>query len=155
LLLGIAAIVLACAGCDQMAQQPSVQTYELPQLHPPKGAVAVDAQPPLPPQDSTSKRPNPLPSTPQTVADGKLAYRRYCWPCHGPNLDGNATVGPSFPRGSQNLMLGDVINQPDGELFWKITAGSGMHPRLGSTITANECWQIIAYMRAVQKGQKP
>jgi len=154
-ILPLAVFVLVCAGCDQMAQQPSVRTHEGPQRPPPSGAVAVNAPPPMPLLGDAAKLRSPLPRTSETVAAGKLAYRRYCWPCHGPNLDGNATVGPSFPRGQLSLLAPEIKKQSDGELYWKTLRGAGFHPALATTLTSAECWETIAYVRAVQAGERP
>jgi mono/diheme cytochrome c family protein len=148
-----ASCALLCAGCWQMAEQPSVRPYESPQLNAPPGSVARNPAVSALSSAEAAVLPNPLPPTQATVVLGQLAYRRHCWPCHGPQMDGqSATVGPSLPRGRLNLLDPEVIGQSDGTLYWKTLFGSGNHPALSSTMTSTEAWQTVSYMRAVEAG---
>jgi hypothetical protein len=133
-------LALALSGCQQLWEQPSKHPYDAPQLQPTSGTVAVDAAAPLLEittttstaatsptlliQNLKSKIQNPLSSTSETISAGRLAYRRYCWQCHGPKLDGDATVGPSLPGVQLSLLTSSVVALSDGEIFWVISKGS-------------------------------
>jgi hypothetical protein len=126
-------LALGLSGCQQLWEQPSVHPYQEPQLTPTSGTVAVDAPEPLVEptsgslsaiQNQKSKIENPLSRTSETLAAGRVAYRRYCWHCHGPKLDGEATVGSSLPGASLSLRTPRVRGLSDGEVFWVISRGS-------------------------------
>lgn len=141
LLLAITALAV---GCGQFNDQVSVRPYEQPQLHPPEDAVAVESGRPIHPGDEAMA---------EMVEPGRMAYRRYCWACHGPKLDGNGTVGPSFPRSFVSLTDEMIVEASDEDVFEIIAEGSGMHPPLRSTMRDTEIWEAIAYLRAVQRGE--
>jgi len=164
-------LMFVLSGCQQMWDQASVRPYEEPQLEPTTGTLAVNVANPLLfiSEPHTGLR-NPLSSTSETIAAGRLAYRRYCWPCHGPKLDGNATVGASLPGAQLNLLAPRVVGMSDGEIFWLISKGSSrklkpagttttlhveaaMSPPLGGTMTPTERWAVIVFIRAVQAGE--
>lgn len=137
-------IMLAAAACNQYQDQVSVRPYEQPQLAPADGSVARD--------DVEVSRPADAEMA-SLVEPGRRAYRRYCWPCHGPNMDGKGTVGPSFPREIVNLTGEDIVDADDEDIYDIISNGSGMHPPLASTMRPDERWAVIAYIRAVQSGE--
>jgi len=140
------------AGCDygRMKEQESIRTYEtsLPQM--PQGTIPVGGGI----ETVRTSRPdalrNPLPSTPAPVERGKQAYGHYCIMCHGPKGDGNGTVGQSFAPLPSNLRESPVQGQSDGELFYKITLGSGRHPSLADTVSEEDRWAVIYYLRALK-----
>jgi len=93
---------------------------------------------------------NPLPSSPETVADGKEAFAHYCAACHG--LDGQNTGVPFADRMSPPvppLSTRGVQSYTDGQLKWVIDNGiwpSGM-PGSKGILGDDEIWSIIVYIR--------
>jgi mono/diheme cytochrome c family protein len=93
---------------------------------------------------------NPLPDTPQTVADGKEAFSHYCVACHG--MDGQNTgvpflehISPPIP----SLASPDVQRYTDGQLKFILDYGirpSGM-PGSKGTLNDDELWSIVVYLR--------
>lgn len=93
---------------------------------------------------------NPLPSTPQTLADGKEAFSHYCVACHG--MDGQNTgvpfvehISPPIP----SLASHDVQSYTDGQLKWILDYGispSGM-PGSKGTLSDDELWSIVVFLR--------
>jgi mono/diheme cytochrome c family protein len=93
---------------------------------------------------------NPLPSTPQTISDGKEAFSHYCVACHG--MDGQNTgvpfadtISPPVP----SLASNDVQRYTDGQLKWVIDYGirpSGM-PGSKGTLSDDEIWSIVVFLR--------
>lgn len=140
----IAIALLALSACDQLYDQASVRPYEQPQMAPAEGAVARD--------DVAMERPSDDWMT-ASVEPGRLAYRRYCWPCHGPDLAGRGTVGPSFPDEFYSLTDDMFAEISDEEFYEIIGQRNGQHPPLASTMRPLERWQVIAYIRAVQRGE--
>jgi cytochrome c553 len=93
---------------------------------------------------------NPLPNTPQTLADGKEAFSHYCFACHG--MDGQNTgvpfvehISPPIP----SLASPDVQSYTDGQLKWILDYGispSGM-PGSKGTLSDDELWSIVVFIR--------
>lgn len=93
---------------------------------------------------------NPLPATPETLADGKEAFSHYCVACHG--NDGQNTGVPFADRMSPpvpSLASRDVQDYTDGQLKQVIDYGiwpSGM-PGAKGMLSDDEIWSIVAYLR--------
>ena len=96
------------------------------------------------------KEKNPLPPSPDTLADGKEAFSHYCVACHG--MDGQNTGVPFADRVSPpipSLASPDVQSYTDGQLKWILDDGiwpSGM-PGSKGTLSDDELWSIVAYLR--------
>lgn len=143
-------IVLALtAGCDygRMKEDEAIQTHEtvLPEMPgrsiPREGGIEVLRQ-----ADSRDLR-NPLPDTLQVVERGRERYGFYCRQCHGPKLDGRGTVGQSFAPLPTNLLDPKVQQRGDGEIFKRISLGIKRHPPLWYTVSEEDRWAIIRYLR--------
>lgn len=93
---------------------------------------------------------NPLPDTPQAIADGKVAFSHYCAACHG--NDGQNTGVPFADRMSPPVPLlssAEVQSYTDGQLKWIIDFGirpSGM-PASKGTLSDDEIWSIVTFLR--------
>jgi mono/diheme cytochrome c family protein len=142
-----------------MAQQPSYAPYEQPEQMPSSGTVGVDEPVSFRLLAERGELKNPVPRTAATVGAGRTNYGYFCIQCHGLNLDGDSTVGPSFPGGNMSLLAAPIMKQSDEQLFLTTWYGKGMHPPLGGTLTADEAWSVIAYVRSAQanppKGARP
>jgi mono/diheme cytochrome c family protein len=92
---------------------------------------------------------------PVAVAAGKLGYGYYCIQCHGTVYDGLGTVGQSFVPSPGDLRSAKVQTMPAGQLFHEISFGipGGRQPALASTISVEERWQIIAFVKSL--GRRP
>ena len=92
---------------------------------------------------------------PAAVAAGQQDYGYYCIQCHGEHHDGLGTVGQSFAPPPTDLRSPKVQQMPAGELFHTISYGipGGRQPALDSTMTVQERWQVIAFVKSL--GQRP
>ena len=82
-------------------------------------------------------------------------YRRYhsdCHVCHGPNGDGKGeraerlSVAPADFGDSHAMGL-----HTDGELFWMITEGHKPMPAFRGTLTDEQRWHLVDYVRSFSK----
>jgi S-disulfanyl-L-cysteine oxidoreductase SoxD len=93
---------------------------------------------------------NPLPFTPENLADGKEAFGHYCIARHG--LDGQNTGVPfanSMSPPLPSLASMEVQSYTDGQLKWVIDNGispSGM-PASKGTLSDEEIWSIVLFLR--------
>jgi len=86
-----------------------------------------------------------------TIARGKVVYFTFCAQCHGPQLDGNGTVGQSFQPLPTDLRSAVVQNKPAAELFQSISYGipGGRQPPLDTTITVDDRWGVVAFVKSL------
>ena len=148
--LGTALFVLI--GFNQMSEQISVRPYESPQMLPPTGTVSYFASDTVLPetQAQAAGLANPVPYDQDSVLRGDKAYRNYCLACHGSNLDGYGPVGPSLPARIPHLTGDRVKNLSDGELYWHLINGGKVAPPIGRSMTEQELWNVINFLRFKQ-----
>jgi len=91
---------------------------------------------------------------------GQERYNIFCAPCHDKSGSGKGMVAqrpglvppptfvdPSDPNGRR------IIKMPVGEIFNTITNGKNTMPAYRSQIPTEDRWAIVAYVRALQRGQ--
>jgi mono/diheme cytochrome c family protein len=145
-----ALVMFMSTGCNygRMNDQDSKRTYEEEMPLMDKRTIPVkDGFEALSKAEPELLR-NPFPYSNSTVAQGKLAYGYFCIQCHGPNLDGNGTVGQSFVPVPTNLVSPTTLSQADGEIYSKIRLGFGRHPTLYATVSSDDTWAVIVYIRS-------
>jgi mono/diheme cytochrome c family protein len=94
---------------------------------------------------------NPLPASPKTLKEGAANFRIFCKECHGEKGDGAGAIAVKYGIPVANLTLPEVQRQSDGELFWKISHGYGAMPMWGETLSANDRWQLVDFVRQFTK----
>ncbi len=146
------------AGCDyaRMKDQESIRTYEAEPPEMPEGTIPITGGNTVLKASKPEDLHNPLSSTQEVLERGRLAYGYFCIMCHGQNLDGNGTVGQSFAPLPANLKTPYVQQQSDGQLFYRISFGYKRHPPLASTVSQEDRWAIVRYIRSIKdvKGLK-
>lgn len=104
---------------------------------------------------------NPLPLTPENVAEGKLLYQaKTCGACHGANGSGihcPSLINEAWVYGSDDdtlfrlITLGSEKLLSDGYTRGDKEQIAGPMPGLGEAISdEQELWKIIAYIRSLQ-----
>ena len=94
---------------------------------------------------------NPIPSTSESVATGLSLYTTHCQICHGTEGigDGPSSVGMNPPPAD---LVVHVPLHPDRALFGFIhdgIQGTAM-PGIGETLTDDEIWHIVNYIRTME-----
>lgn len=80
---------------------------------------------------------------------GQQIYQEACMSCHGTPGQGDFTMMVPPP--------GDIAedrfhSQPDGALFYKIGKGRDAMPSFENTLSEDEIWSLIAYIRSFHEG---
>jgi mono/diheme cytochrome c family protein len=85
------------------------------------------------------------------LAQGEAGYFTYCAQCHGKHFDGNGTVGQSFSPLPGDLRSQKVQDMAEGVIFKEVSYGKpgGRQPPLATTITVEDRWKIIAYIKSL------
>lgn len=95
----------------------------------------------------------------KVVAEGKEAYLKYCWQCHGQEGNGDGPVWASgkFPPSSWKSYNSDYIRGLQvGKAYHTITYGKNLMGAHGSQVTPKERWKIVAFIKNVAwKDYKP
>ena len=92
---------------------------------------------------------NPLDSTAEVVAEGKVLFTTYCVACHGENGHGDGLVGKVF-MGVPAYNVGRVKELPEGQIFHTITFGRGRMMSHASQVSVDERWKIARYVHVLQ-----
>jgi len=104
----------------------------------------------LPPDAARTK--NPVDATPESIARGKKLYTTNCLFCHGEKGDGTGPVAASLPTKPADLTnKQEVAKYSDGELFWMITKGKKPMPGFEKTLSEQDRWHVINYVRTLAK----
>ena len=94
---------------------------------------------------------NPVPFDDDALAAGEKHYAARCASCHGDTGkgDGKATrfIKPA-PADISTIEARDRMT--DGEMFYKITEGRKPMPGMARTLSDEERWQVVHYLRTLQ-----
>jgi mono/diheme cytochrome c family protein len=91
---------------------------------------------------------NPFPSSPETLAIARIDYTNRCQSCHGPNGDGKGeradklSIAPADFGDTHAMKL-----RTEGEMFWIITEGHKPMPAFRGTLTDEQRWHLVDYVR--------
>ena len=100
-----------------------------------------------PAQDADKK--NPVAPGAQTLAAGKALYKRECASCHGDAGKGDGKKGQDLEPTPADFSDPDVAGQSDGALFWKVTTGRRPMPSFRKTLSDEQRWQVVHYVRSL------
>ena len=139
----------------RMRDDEAINTFQLSFPIMPKGTIPLGGGIENLRRSNPKQLINPWPRTPAVIDQGKRSYLYYCIQCHGPGLDGKATVGQSFYPLPTYLLDTRVQAQTDGELFYKISLGFKRQPPLAATVAAEDRWAVITYLRALAEEKRP
>ena len=104
-----------------------------------------------------------IPETSEAIAAGKDIYEKKCYYCHGIKGDGNGSAAPrldpkprNFTRNEFKIRSTGLGTLPtDEDLFRIITSGvEGSAMPFWSTLTVEERWQVIYYIKTFNKDFK-
>ncbi len=98
---------------------------------------------------------NPLPLTPELLAEGRAHFADHCAGCHGNDGKGQTSMGPKFYPKVPDMTKDDTQSQSDGALFATIENGirlTGM-PAFGNGTaeSAHGSWGLVHFIRHLPK----
>lgn len=99
---------------------------------------------------------NPLPRTPESVANGRKLFMNFCASCHGPLADGRGLLAASLVPAPRNLVVVTSWGEKpfidylsDSRVFDSISngvPGTSMQSWM-LVLTDQERWSIVTYLR--------
>jgi mono/diheme cytochrome c family protein len=98
---------------------------------------------------------NPLPLTPELLAEGRAHFADHCAGCHGNDGKGQTSMGPKFYPKVPDMTKDETQSQSDGALFATIENGirlTGM-PAFGNGTaeSAHGSWGLVHFIRHLPK----
>jgi mono/diheme cytochrome c family protein len=85
-----------------------------------------------------------------SVARGAARYRTFCTPCHGGAMAGDGPVAQSFMPPPD--LLGPLTRgRSDGFIYAYIRDGGAVMPKYGQALSPAETWDVIHYLRQMQR----
>ena len=94
---------------------------------------------------------NPVPTTPQSVENGKGLFKKHCVVCHGKEGKGDGASSLSLDVEPGDLTAKELKSQSDGALYWKISVGNGHMPNWELILKEKDRWDLVNYIRTLVK----
>ena len=92
------------------------------------------------------------------LENGREQYNIYCATCHGDSGKGDGMVARRAASIGQTWMITNLLDeriakQKPGKVFETITKGINTMPGYAAQVSATDRWDIILYLKALQKAQ--
>jgi mono/diheme cytochrome c family protein len=98
---------------------------------------------------------NPLPLTPEILAEGRAHFADHCAGCHGNDGKGQTSMGPKFYPKAPDMTKDGTQSQSDGALFAAIENGIRLTamPSFGNGTaeSAYGSWGLVHFIRHLPK----
>jgi len=93
---------------------------------------------------------NPHAITPEFIERGRQRFENSCAMCHGSPGTGDGIATKSLKKLPPSYHTQKLRNVSDGYLFKVITEGPGSMPAFGHSLSEEERWALVAYIRELQ-----
>ena len=131
-----------------------------PAIQPPAGTPATGTPATGTPPALPFLEKLPIEANEENIKLGKAKYEIYCSACHGYSGFGDGLVSKRAANLAQDtwtapssLHLDRIQKQPVGQIFHTISKGQGKMASYASSITPQERWSIVLYVRALQRSR--
>jgi mono/diheme cytochrome c family protein len=116
--------------------------------------AARDKDWPVPPDAAKVK--NPVAATPDNLEAAHAIYLDKCAGCHGDKGAGDGPQADMFTPAPAAFtdahMMGEMT---DGEIFWKMTEGRKPMPSFKRSLTDEQRWQLVNFLRTLAPKTAP
>lgn len=96
-----------------------------------------------------AKKKNPIAPEAGSLEKGKAVYVKECASCHGDGGKGDGSAVKDLEKKPYDLTLAKTLDQSDGALFWKITEGNKPMASYEKTLSEEDRWNVINYLRTL------
>lgn len=90
---------------------------------------------------------NPIHADENSIKKGEKIYKTLCSSCHGATGKGDVPAMQALNPKPTNFTTEKFQKQTDGEIFWKISEGHGIMASYKNTLSEEEIWDVITYLR--------
>ncbi len=94
---------------------------------------------------------NPLNDIARASRLGKSIFDSQCFTCHGTDAKGDGPAAAALNPKPADLTSRTVQDQSDGAIFWKISNGNSPMPSFKYSLSANQRWELVDYIRQLGK----
>ena len=98
---------------------------------------------------SANKMKNPYAGNEKATLAGLKLYKQFCAICHGKKGKGDGAAGMALKPRPSNFTKKIVQQQTDGTIYWKITEGKPPMATYKETLTEEQRWQLVNYIRSL------
>ncbi|MBV8774750.1 MAG: c-type cytochrome [Deltaproteobacteria bacterium] len=116
----------------------------------PVGTLSENELEPMSREQAASTLHNPLTRNQTTIAHGRALFSIDCVPCHGTNGAGIGPARPVLMVRPADLRAGRPAEVSDGYIFSTIRDGGIAMPSYGDTLSVNDTWEVVLYVRYLQ-----
>lgn len=95
---------------------------------------------------------SPIAATQANVERGQEIYTKMCTHCHGKEGHGDGAISKNGHINGIPDYAGKLKDLPEGKMFHTITYGKGLMGQHASQLNQLERWQVIEYVKLLQKG---
>ncbi len=132
-----------------MEIQPAYKQMENP-LPVPERSIPIEGPAYIPNMGAPS---NPIPADDASIARGSELFHINCTSCHGVDGKGTGPVSAFLVNKKPMDLTGPVVSSlSDGAIFMFISNGTpGGMPALNENLLVRERWDVVNYVRTLQK----
>lgn len=84
------------------------------------------------------------------VVRGDTLFHNFCWTCHGMKMAGDGPVAAQFMP-PPDLLAEATRNRSDGFIYMYMRHGGVVMPSYGNAVSSKDAWDIVHYIRSMQK----
>jgi copper transport protein len=93
---------------------------------------------------------NPIPRSAESIARGRQLFAKNCAVCHGTEGRGDGVAAAALPQRPEDLSrIAPPPIFPDGVVAFRIINGVKMMPAFKSTLSENEIWDLLNFIRSL------
>lgn len=81
------------------------------------------------------------------VKMGEKEFKTNCIACHGKSGKGNGPAAVALNPRPANLGSKKVQAQTEGAIFWKIEHGNGAMPTWGKSLSPEQIWALVSFIK--------
>ena len=96
-----------------------------------------------------AKKKSPIEANAASLGKGKTVWTKECASCHGDKGKGDGPAVKDLEKKPEDVTLPKTLSQTDGALFWKITEGRKPMASYAQTLSEEDRWHVINYMRTL------
>lgn len=96
-----------------------------------------------------AKKKNPIEVNEASLVKGKAVWAKECASCHGDKGKGDGSAVKDLEKKPGDMTSTKTQEQSDGALFWKITEGNKPMASYAQTLSEEDRWHVINYLRTL------